>query len=163
MRLAVETIPSFAPRTAARSQPVRCVLCLSVCLIASCAVTRPAFSKDRGCPVCALANGTSLAKSAHRECLNCTVHYRSGTGPASRQAHCARESNFYTDLAYDDRCWGNFCRYHRRCHSRTLARTRPDSSARCRHRFRPHHLFHLPVTRPRPHPCRQRHCCEANR
>ena len=28
-RLAVETMPSFAPRAAARSQPVRCVLCVS--------------------------------------------------------------------------------------------------------------------------------------
>src|ERR1035437_2731691 len=34
-RLAVETIPSFAPRTAARSHPMRCVLCLSMCLITS--------------------------------------------------------------------------------------------------------------------------------
>lgn len=32
-RLAVEIMPSFAPRTAARSQPIRCVLCLSICLI----------------------------------------------------------------------------------------------------------------------------------
>ena len=29
-RLAVETIPSLAPRTAARSQPMRCVRCLSL-------------------------------------------------------------------------------------------------------------------------------------
>ncbi|MOA51016.1 hypothetical protein D3C78_1741070 [compost metagenome] len=31
-RLAVETMPSLAPRTAARSQPIRSLLCASVCL-----------------------------------------------------------------------------------------------------------------------------------
>src|SRR5882672_300234 len=34
-RLAVDTMPSFAPSTAARSQPMRCVRCLSMCLIKS--------------------------------------------------------------------------------------------------------------------------------
>ena len=33
IRLAVETIPSFAPRTAARSHPIRPILCLSICSI----------------------------------------------------------------------------------------------------------------------------------
>src|SRR5690606_14678965 len=32
-RLAVDTMPSLAPRTAARSQPIRPVLCLSACLM----------------------------------------------------------------------------------------------------------------------------------
>jgi hypothetical protein len=32
-KLAVETIPSFAPSTAARSHPMRCVLCFSMCLM----------------------------------------------------------------------------------------------------------------------------------
>ena len=34
-RLAVETMPSFAPSTAARSHPIRCVLCISMCLMRS--------------------------------------------------------------------------------------------------------------------------------
>src|SRR6187200_1162902 len=31
IKLAVDTMPSFAPRTAARSQPIRCVRCCSGC------------------------------------------------------------------------------------------------------------------------------------
>ena len=36
-RLAVETMPSFAPSTAARSQPTRCERCISLCGI--CMIT----------------------------------------------------------------------------------------------------------------------------
>src|SRR5512143_973418 len=35
IRLAVDTMPSLAPRTAARNQPMRCVLCISTCLMRS--------------------------------------------------------------------------------------------------------------------------------
>lgn len=32
IKLAVEMMPSFAPRTAARSQPIRSIECFSICL-----------------------------------------------------------------------------------------------------------------------------------
>jgi hypothetical protein len=47
-RLAVDTMPSFAPSTAARSQPIRCVLCVSTCLMDSFYILNigPVLSED---------------------------------------------------------------------------------------------------------------------
>src|SRR5215831_660647 len=65
MRLAVETIPSFAPRTAARSQPIRCVRCLSMCLLMMTRLLRPLFLNCK--PSCAhrLERADRRERAAH--------------------------------------------------------------------------------------------------